>query len=191
MWFPYLTPENQEIFCSSIELSWWLMLYLFCLFQPSVIFRRRPHQGYKCVMFTPHPPPNTSPPSNSRQHSPTSTVETRCPPLLFWSTVSTWAHLKLKVVSLSTDFQFRGRTYMTAFILDLSHHLASNMTTQTIPESNIERWLLDLWTMIFPALSIHQLAAQGEMVFLASRIEQGEDVLKVEFYLFYWCCRAP
>lgn len=28
--------------------------------------------------------------------------------------------------------------------------------------------------MLFPvALSIHQLAAQGEMVFLASRIEQG------------------
>ena len=31
--------------------------------------------------------------------------------------------------------------------------------------------------LCLPALSIHQLAAQGEMVFLASRIEQGKQLL--------------
>lgn len=145
-------------------------------------------------MFIPRPPPNTSLPSNSRQHSPTSTVVTRCPPLLFWSTVSTWAHLKLKdgffvqctqTYNLSSAlfqplWKIRGRNsgqlydgFRPGFVTSLS--LKHDYNTK---HTWIEHWMMaDDWPLtydVFPALSIHQLAAQGEMVFLASRIEQGE-----------------
>lgn len=45
------------------------------------------------------------------------------------------------------------------------------------------------------ALSIHQLAAQGEMVFLASRIEQGRqcaeiiDGIVIEAFIMWRSCR--